>query len=300
MGNLIKKTALVAIAFAATILVSCSSQKDVTANRVQEDKHHQPTRVGKDDNMPSFDYDAEVTTMLINEARTWLGVPYRWGGNDRNGVDCSGFVLQVYLGALDIKLPRTAATQSDWCTNVKPEALIPGDLVFFDTTKDRTGRVSHVGLYIGEGQMIHASSSKGVIISSIEGNYYSKRLLSAGKVQQYHALVKNGAKPELMAQNTKHKKENAKPKTAEKTQPKKQNEEKPKVKDSTPKPEKKAKESSKEKHKPVPAKPAPAKPAVTTTPQQPQVAQTTVPADPRAAVLQRLKEKKPEQVLSSN
>lgn len=278
------------------MLASCSSQKAVTANRVKEDKHHHGTQVVVENNAPSFEYDAEVTNRLINEARSWLGVPYLWGGNNRNGVDCSGFVLQVYKGALDIKLPRTAATQCEWCTNIKREALTPGDLVFFDTTKDRNGRVSHVGMYIGNGQMIHASSSKGVIISSIEGNYYSKRLLSGGKVQQYHAMVKNGTQPQLVAQNS-PRKDAAKPKAAEKQQTKQKKDTKPKEK--APKPEKKQKEKPQVPQKPA-QKPAPAKPATATPAPQPQVAQqTTVPADPRAAVLQRLKEQKPEQVLST-
>lgn len=296
MGKVIKTYVLVAITVATTLLASCSSHKAVTANRVKETGYHVQTEVPqttKSTTAESFNYDAEVTNLLIKEARTWLGVPYLWGGNDRNGVDCSGFVVQVYLGALDIKLPRTAATQSDWCTNVKAEALNPGDLVFFDTTKDRNGRVSHVGLYIGDGQMIHASSSKGVIISSIEGNYYSNRLLSGGKVQQYYAMMDKGPKTELIAQNTPHK-EAAKPVA----QPKKHKEEK--AQPVTPSPEpKKTKEKTKDKPKAAPAKVTPT--PTPTKPVQPQVAQSnSVPADPRAAVLQRLKEKKPEQVISLN
>ena len=123
---------------------------------------------------------------LLKEAETWLGVPYLYGGNDRNGIDCSGFVLQVYLKALNVKLPRSSAEMSDFCTNkVKRDKLQPGDLVFFDTSKARNGKVSHVGLYVGDGNMIHASTSKGVIVTSIDSNYYAGRLLSGGRVRDF-------------------------------------------------------------------------------------------------------------------
>lgn len=127
---------------------------------------------------------------LLSEARTWLGVPYKFGGNDRKGVDCSGLVLQVYKDALGIPLPRNSREQSNYCTSIAKGNLIPGDLIFFATGKDRD-RVSHVGIFIGDNLMIHASASKGVILSDITAPYYSRTYAGSGIVEQYHAMLDN-------------------------------------------------------------------------------------------------------------
>ena len=107
-----------------------------------------------------------VTTSLLKEADSWIGTPYAWGGNDRNGVDCSGFVTQVFLRSLDISLPRTSQQQMEFCRPVDQKDLLPGDLVFF--TVRGGDRVGHVGIYIGNGQMVHACSSKGVVIKPLD------------------------------------------------------------------------------------------------------------------------------------
>lgn len=126
---------------------------------------------------------------LINEAKSWEGTPYRWGGNDRDGVDCSGFVTQVFNNALGIKLPRTSSKQSTFCTPLPIEQLEPGDLLFFATDASNEGNVSHVGMYIGNDCMIHSSSSRGVIVSRIDGNYYRRTFHSAGRVGQLQAMI---------------------------------------------------------------------------------------------------------------
>lgn len=177
------------VACIITMLVasSCGSSRKATAH-VQHRSHHKsesvkpttprkPEKVAIDPNLP------EATKALIAEANTWLGVPYKWAGNDRDGVDCSGFVTQVFLRALDIKLPRTSATQNEYCKRLDRSKLTPGDLVFFDTKRDRDGRTSHVGLYVGDGNMIHASSKRGVIITSIDGPFFGDRLLNGGRVE---------------------------------------------------------------------------------------------------------------------
>lgn len=119
--------------------------------------------------------------LLVDEALTWLGTPYRYGGNDREGVDCSGLTTQVYLKALGMKLPRTSRDQQRYCVAVERASLTPGDLVFFAIGSDTT-RVSHVGMYVGEGKMIHSSGSKGVIISDLNESYYRRKYHSSGHV----------------------------------------------------------------------------------------------------------------------
>lgn len=126
---------------------------------------------------------------LLAEARQWIGTPYKYGGEDRNGVDCSGLVLNVYRSALKLKLPRNSAEQASFCTPLDKGALIPGDLLFFDTTGGGGKKVSHVGIYVGDGMMVHSSSSKGVIVSDINAEYFRRTYAGAGCVDQYRALI---------------------------------------------------------------------------------------------------------------
>lgn len=118
---------------------------------------------------------------LIKEAKKWLGVPYRYGGNDKEGVDCSGMVVQVFLNARGVKLPRTCMGQSEYVKEVNPDDMSTGDLVFFATGKD-TKKISHVGIMIDNDNFIHASSTKGVIVSQLSSAYYQRTLRKIGRV----------------------------------------------------------------------------------------------------------------------
>ncbi len=120
---------------------------------------------------------------LVAEAYSWLGTRYRYGGEDRRGVDCSGLTMQVYKSAWGIKLPRTSSEQQRFCHIINKDRLQVGDLLFFATSSDKT-KVSHVGIYIGDGRMIHSSASRGVIISGINENYFVKCYHSSGYVDR--------------------------------------------------------------------------------------------------------------------
>lgn len=132
-------------------------------------------------------YDTPQIGALVAEAARWLGVPYKYAGNDKKGIDCSGLTSQVFLKTLNVKMPRSSREQQQWCINIRKENLQPGDLVFFATGSDRN-RVSHVGIYIGSGDIIHASSSRGVIISNLTENYYLKRYHSSGRPEVIHQI----------------------------------------------------------------------------------------------------------------
>lgn len=119
---------------------------------------------------------------MIEEACSWVGTPYKYGGADKGiGTDCSGLVLRVYLDMTEIKLPRNSAKQAEFCKRIKPKDIRPCDLVFFATGKD-TSRVSHVGMMLDNANFIHASSSKGVTVSRLDNPWYSKRLICFGRV----------------------------------------------------------------------------------------------------------------------
>lgn len=115
---------------------------------------------------------------IIATAKSYMGVPYVWGGTSPKGFDCSGFVNYVFLKN-GITLPRTAATIYQKGTAVSKANLLPGDLVFFSTYAPGA---SHVGIYIGNGDFIHASSSKGVTINDLSNSYYSERYIGAKRV----------------------------------------------------------------------------------------------------------------------
>ncbi len=141
-------------------------------------------------------YDTPQIGALVAEAARWLGVPYKYAGNDKKGIDCSGLTSQVFLKTLNVKMPRSSREQQQWCINIRKENLQPGDLVFFATGSDRN-RVSHVGIYIGSGDIIHASSSRGVIISNLTEAYYLKRYHSSGRpdvIHQIYASAKRAGK----------------------------------------------------------------------------------------------------------
>lgn len=124
--------------------------------------------------------DHKTAMALEREGRSWLGVKYKYGGDTKSGTDCSGFVKSVYLKVTSIKLPRSSAEQQAFCRHVDRRKLAPGDLVFF--TSSRNGRVSHVGLFIGGGDFIHASTSRGVIVSNLSEKYYDSHYHSGGRV----------------------------------------------------------------------------------------------------------------------
>lgn len=115
---------------------------------------------------------------LVVSSGEWLGTPYRWGGTTRGGVDCSGFVVAVFRSA-GIVLPRTSQQQATEGRGVPVSAVVPGDLLFFNTSGDG---VSHVGIALGEERFVHASSSRGVIVSSLREPYYRERFLFARRL----------------------------------------------------------------------------------------------------------------------
>jgi cell wall-associated NlpC family hydrolase len=123
--------------------------------------------------------------MLLLEALSYLGVPYSYGGNGKDGIDCSGFTSRVYRGGAEILLPRSTTEQFRVGEEVERDSLLFGDLVFFNTTGRRP---SHVGIYLEDGLFAHASVTYGVTISSLESTYYRNRFIAGRRV------VRGGAK----------------------------------------------------------------------------------------------------------
>ncbi len=106
-----------------------------------------------------------------------MGTPYVYGGNTRNGVDCSAFTQAVFR-SVGIDIPRRASRQAAAAQNVSRSSLKYGDLVFFNTSGSG---ISHCGIYLGNGEFVHASSSRGVVRDLLSHPYYSTRFVSAGR-----------------------------------------------------------------------------------------------------------------------
>lgn len=123
-------------------------------------------------------------TQILSEAESYLGVPYRFGGTTRKGIDCSAFVQSVFQ-MFNHELPRVSAAQAKEGEIVHKENMRAGDLVFFATNGG--SRVSHVGIVHnvsddGEIEFIHASTSQGVIVTPLSSHYWSKRFLYAKRI----------------------------------------------------------------------------------------------------------------------
>lgn len=176
----IHRYALLILTLATAMLSACHSSRKVTTTSAYKYTPTQSTRKAT--------ASSPSAGKLIHEAESWLGTPYKYGGNDRKGVDCSGLVLQVYKNALGIALPRTSREQRDFCPYVSTGSLYPGDLVFFSSDTSG-GRVTHVGIFMGDNMMIHASTSKGVIVSDLTTSYYKRNYMGGGQVEQYHAMI---------------------------------------------------------------------------------------------------------------
>ncbi|MCG9582518.1 NlpC/P60 family protein [Vibrio tubiashii] len=114
----------------------------------------------------------EITkSSLLDVYQVWKGAPYRLGGSTLSGVDCSAFVQTTYKDALGLQLPRTTLAQVELGKEIEYSDAYVGDLVFFRTAP----KVRHVGVYIGNKQFMHASTSKGVIISRLDNPYWASK-----------------------------------------------------------------------------------------------------------------------------
>ncbi len=168
----------------AMILVSCGASKNVVVKRTVPTKS-----VAKAPNLKTLESsysgkNSSLVAELLSDAQKYLGAPYKYAGNTSSGFDCSGLVVKVF-DENKLQLPRRSQDQSNEGEEIKIKEAKPGDLVFFATAGGN--RVSHVGIVHdigndGEVKFIHASTSKGVIISSLNEKYWNNAYLFARRV----------------------------------------------------------------------------------------------------------------------
>lgn len=146
-----RRTAIPAWLLAAALLQGCASSSSTQVSA------------------PSPPLEQQRLAQVHAIYRDWRGTPYRYGGESHNGVDCSGLIQLSFQRYFGLHLPRTTRAQAETGQPVARDALIAGDLVFF-----KTGLFSrHGGIYLEDGRFLHASSSQGVIISSLDTPYWS-------------------------------------------------------------------------------------------------------------------------------
>ena len=125
---------------------------------------------------------SDIGSRIARESLNWIGTPYGYGHSEKGiSTDCSGMVIILYKEIAEIKLPRNSAEQAEFCNNLKEKDIEPGDLVFFATGKDKK-KVSHVGVMIDRNKFVHASASKGVILSEMTTPYYQRTFIKYGRV----------------------------------------------------------------------------------------------------------------------
>ena len=169
------------VCFAASCLVSCGVRRQTAMSS----KYNSQTieRLSKQYGLRLTPAD---NISLYDAGSKWLGVKYRYGGNTKNGVDCSGLVCILYQQVYGIKLERsTANILKKNCTNVNRNNIREGELVFFRSSASAQSRLpTHVGIYLKNGKFIHASSSKGVMVSSLSEPYYIQTWITGGRVKR--------------------------------------------------------------------------------------------------------------------
>lgn len=164
------------VAMLVVAMSACS-----TTRTVKRGQHQKQPKVSAKEYEVSPDL-SKMQKKLIEESLDWQGTPYKYACSEKHeGTDCSGFVQQVFLKAANLKLPRNSAKQYEYCKDVKMKLVRPCDLVFFATGSDDS-KISHVGIVLDQESFIHASSSKGVIVTRFDNPWWMTRIVRFGRV----------------------------------------------------------------------------------------------------------------------
>jgi murein DD-endopeptidase / murein LD-carboxypeptidase len=183
------------------LLSSCGSSKKTTSpqqdgiitvnTNTTATQHMPPVPNTKDDSLQiKYAHYLEIQPAQIQNLRLyrfidqWLATPYKWGGTDEKGIDCSAFMQRLLSEVYGIVIPRTSIQQffTNWVDKFGASAyLSEGDLVFFRTMDDKL--ISHVGLYLNNNMFVNASSSKGVSIANLKDPYWKRCFVAAGRVK---------------------------------------------------------------------------------------------------------------------
>lgn len=110
----------------------------------------------------------------------WYGIPYKYGGKTKEGIDCSNFVTLIFNSVYNRNISANSNALHQMCDSINTNDLKEGDLVFFKIEQEK---ISHLGFYLANGRFIHATSKKGIMINNLEETYYRKHFFSAGRLK---------------------------------------------------------------------------------------------------------------------
>ncbi|MDQ7727131.1 NlpC/P60 family protein [Halomonas sp. SpR8] len=179
---------VLSICFLVTLFAGCAGSS--RQNNIQAPENYfsmaLPGMEGKPLMSPVDPIDAQLRSLqvppptivreaLLAQHQRWAGTPYRIGGTTKRGIDCSALVRNVYRDTFNLELPRSTRGQVHEGRPIDRQELQAGDLVFFSPP----GRYNHVGIYVGDGYFLHASTSRGVIISSLDNSYWRRHYWQA-------------------------------------------------------------------------------------------------------------------------
>ena len=168
---------VLALATFSVILTACSSNSDQNVKGPIKAKAgiFKTNRV-----ISNLDDQIMVIANLSEHQQEWQGTRFRIGGNSKSGVDCSGFMQITFRDLFGIDLPRMTVDQAKEGTKISKSELRTGDLVFFNTGRGPNGK--HVGVYVKNGQFLHASTKGGVIYSDMDSPYWTKTFWQARRL----------------------------------------------------------------------------------------------------------------------
>lgn len=172
------------IGLISLVLIGCASQPRFRSEPVENKRSKSRLEEGtqKTEEIQSTQEEGRNNVDLNkmgNIIESYLGTPYKPGGEAKAGMDCSGLVVAVYRQYAGFKLPHDTQKLFKLVKRIDKDNLSYGDLVFFS---DGWFGVSHVGIYLGGGKFVHATQELGVIVSSLDEDYYKKRYVGARRV----------------------------------------------------------------------------------------------------------------------
>lgn len=171
---MIRLAVLTTVLMVGSMLIGCTTFYQVRQADRQKVLQNSQSRLEQE----TMSHRDKSIQKFLSHIKSYLGTPYKFGGDSRNGMDCSGFVSTIFFECFNIELPHNAYQIYQSCQEIPEQELKLGDLVFFRNHR----KIDHVGIYLAKDYFVHASVSDGVIVSELSEKYYRSRYFTAGRI----------------------------------------------------------------------------------------------------------------------